>query len=182
MKTTPLSPTQKSILYSLLYHMVRREELNLAAAAKAAQATSDTLDYCRDVTANILNVFSTIAGKQKVLGPLLGNIHHQLTSGRFESIYYLARSFDIPLSEYYFPGITPACVFDEDGDDDDEPEERCELIAGDLRREFPDAGSRTALIAEIERWTRLDPEFVTNADSLLTKVRNELQGQLQTVV
>lgn len=179
MNTKPLSLNQQSILYSLLYHMVRNQELNLTSAAESGLKSENSLEYCRNVATKTLDLLDAIGGNLVVFQPLLSSTRRLMTSGELESVFYLGQHFAVDRSKLYFPGITPPAAID---DDDEAPEDRTERSAGDLRQEFPDPDSRAALITEIEHWTRLDAGFAPQPDGILAKVRSELEAQLVSSV
>ncbi|TXI90922.1 MAG: hypothetical protein E6Q34_08140 [Burkholderiaceae bacterium] len=173
MTPKPLLHNQQAVLYSLLYHMVRCGELNLASANKGERKEPNFLGHCCDMTVSALDAISVLNVASNSTKPFVSTLRRLLTNGELQSVYYLGKHFDVERSHLYFPGITSPTEVD----GEEEEEDRNEQQAGDLRVEFADPESRGTLLGELKRWTSLDPAFEDKPEGVLAKVKAALSGE-----
>jgi hypothetical protein len=98
--------------------------------------------------------------------------HQLISSGELESIFFLDMNFEVERTVLFFLGITNRNPVTDDAHN----EHSIEQLGGDLRFEFPDSYSRATLLCDLERWTGLNPAFVSTSDGILAKVKAELNA------
>ena len=168
MSSRLLSHHQHAILYSLLFHMVRNQELNLAAAARGDRKGATALDHYRNMEAAV-NALCRVKDGVK---PVAGNTRHLLTRDEVDSVNYLGQYFSIELGLLCISGITQHAA----SDDEDYGGGFIKPITFDLREEFSDESSRGALVAELERWSQADPHFIAEPAGVLNRVKIALRA------
>lgn len=170
MNRAVLSADQQAILYALVSWMVQHGQLDLGKAAEAAGGETHALIKrgC-NFTSQVLDAVDGSSVDLGVFAVLKTAARRLVTGSKLAAIAFMAQRFEVECSEAYFPGFTEPDVGD--GAQDDGGNEAQAQVAIDLSLAFPDTSSRVALLAELDAWTKLDPDYASSPDSVPEKVR-----------